>query len=446
MNHADPITTRPLPANLNVERYVLAEWCSGRLTIQVPPEDFSIEPHRRIAAALVRMDAAGMPANRITLIEELERRGELESVGGYSYLSGLEDGMPEIAGIDSYVRIVADKATLRRAIAAHHAAIEECYAAMDPTPEILARAEHSIAALTAETRTTSLHTPMDIVNANGGISAVLNPEKRRGTATGIEGLDRMLVGRGFQLGQLVIVGARPGMGKTALGAQIAVNVALDGHGVALYSLEMSGLEILQRMAASRARVDGLRFSQGWAKPAEIKALSEAFADLCDENACPLWVDDTAGGTLPSIRGSLRRLMAKHPIKLVVIDYLQLLSTAGGSERRRYEQVTEISRGLKILAKELNITALVLAQLNRESEKGGKPHPSQLRDSGAIEQDADVILLPTRRDGQDEAADVMDVDLWIAKQRNGPSGISVPLRFMKRYATFEEPGMESARVA
>jgi replicative DNA helicase len=196
----------------------------------------------------------------------------------------------------------------------------------------------------------------------------------------------MLVGGGFTPGQMITIGAGPSMGKTALACQIADHAATHGAGVAVFTLEMPDQAILFRMAAARAQVDGLKVSQGRASQYEIGQLSEAFADLADEESCRLWIDDTTGCTVPAMRAALRRLAARHPIGLVVIDYLQLVEATGGAERRRYEQVSEISRGMKRLAREFSTPVLVLAQLNRESEKESrKPRLGDLRDSGAIEQ-------------------------------------------------------------
>jgi len=236
------------------------------------------------------------------------------------------------------------------------------------------------------------------------------------------------------------------MGKTALACQIADRAAANGTGVAFFTLEMPDQAILLRMAAARAQVDTLKVSQGHASKFDVQQLSEAFADLADTDGCKLWIDDTTGCTVPAMRAALRRLSAKHSIGLVVIDYLQLVETSGGSERR-YEQVSEISRGIKRLAREFNAPVVVLAQLNREMEKDArKPRPSDLRDSGSIEQDADIVLMPAKQGDQDEHADTLMIDLIIAKQRNGPLG-RVPLKFLKRYAKFIEPtAAEGARVA
>ena len=443
--NTDLLFEKGLPASVEAERFVLGSIVLRDAAYhQVSPvlraDDFSLEKHRRIYARMEDLASKGVRIDRVTLAEELRRQGQLESVDGLSYLVSLDEGLPEIANLDAYVNIVRDKSTLRRAIFAHQRGIEECLAAPDPPHETLERAERSIAALVTETRAVTFRTPTEVIDRAGGISAFLHPDGRCGVETPWPALNRMLVGRGLMPGQMVVIGARPSMGKTALACQIADHAATHGTGVAFFTLEMPDQSILLRMAAARAQVDGLKVTQGWANQLEIHALSEAFADLTDENT-RLWIDDSTGCTVPAMRAALRRLTAKHSIGLVVIDYLQLVETSGGSERRLYEQVSEISRGVKRLAREFNVPVVVLAQLNRESEKGArKPQLSDLRDSGSIEQDADIVLLPVRQDGQDEHADVLGIDLLIAKQRNGPLG-RVPLKFLKRYAKFIELSAE-----
>jgi replicative DNA helicase len=295
-----------------------------------------------------------------------------------------------------------------------------------------------IAELATEVHPATFRTAMEVVNRAGGITTILTPDRRSGVETPWLALNRLLIGRGFMPGQMIVIGARPSMGKTALACQIADRAATNGTGVAFFTLEMSDQAILLRMAAARAEVDSLKVTQCLASHSEILRLSEAFSDLTGEQDCRLWIDDTTGCTVPAMRSSLRRLSARHSIGLVVIDYLQLLETSGGSERRRYEQVSEISRGIKRMAREFKVPVVVLAQLNRESEKEARrPRPSDLRDSGSIEQDADIILMPTRQGGNDDHSDVLPIDLIIAKQRNGPADIAVPLRFQRRFAKFVE---------
>jgi replicative DNA helicase len=446
----DRLFEKGLPAVPEAEKFVLGSVLIGHpienITTALRAADFSLEKHRRIFGAMVHLESVGSPVDRLTVAQELMRRGQIESVDGHEYLVSLDEGIPQIANLDAYVSIIRDKSLLRQAIAAHYAGIEECLAAADPTPEILARAERTIAVLATETRSASFRTPMEVIDRAGGITSFVSADTRRGVETPWPLLNRMLVGRGFMPGQMVVIGARPSMGKTALACQIADVAATHGTGVAFFTLEMPDQAILLRMAAARAQVDALKISQGYASQHEILKLSEAFSDLADPGGCKLWIDDTTGCTVPAMRAALRRLTAKHPIGLVVIDYLQLVETSGGFERR-YEQVSEISRGIKRLAREFNVPVVVLAQLNREMEKDArKPRPSDLRDSGSIEQDADVILMPARQEGQDDQSDAFLIDLIIAKQRNGPLG-RVPLKFLKRYAKFiEPPTREGAQVA
>jgi replicative DNA helicase len=431
-----------LPANPDAERYVLGSILLNHanfdsVTAVLAPSDFSLEKHRRIFARMMDLAQRGDPVDRVTLANELRAQGQLDSVDGLSYLISLDEGLPELANLDAYVNIIRDKATLRKAILLYQKGIAECLQASEPTREILERAERMLAELSTETHTVGFRTPTEVVDRAGGITAILYPDNRRGVKPPWPSLSRMLVGRGFQPGQMIVIGARPSVGKTALACQIADNAATHGTGVAFFTLEMPDQAILFRMAAARAQVDSLKVGQGWAREEEIHSLSEAFADLTNEDPCRLWIDDTTGCTVPAMRSALRKLRARHSIELVVIDYLQLVETSGGTERRRYEQVSEISRGVKRLAREFNLPVVVLAQLNREMEKDSrKPLLSDLRDSGSIEQDADIVLFPARRDGQDEQADAVDVDLIIAKQRNGPRGL-VPLTFLKRFAKFIE---------
>lgn len=446
MNHQpDLLFEKGLPASPDAEKFVLASLLLRHQPFEtvaatLQARDFSIEKHRRMFAAMGALAELGTPIDGVTLAEELIRRGQLESVDGLSYITGLTDGMPELANLDAYVSIVRDKSTLRQAIFVHQASIQECLRAIEPTGDILARAERTIAELSAETITMGARRPMEVVNRAGGITTILSPDTTRGIGTPWTALNRMLVGRGFLPGQMVVIGARPSMGKTALACQIADHAATNGTGVMFFTLEMSDIAILSRMASARAEVDWLRVTQGLATETERLKLSSTFADLTDEASCRMWIDDTTGCTVPAMRSALRRLGARRKIGLVVIDYLQLMESSGGSERRRYEQVSEMSRGVKRVAREFNVPVIVLAQLNREMEREDRrPRLSDLRDSGAIEQDADIVLLPARQVGQRDQADTIPMELIIAKQRNGPQNVSVGLDFLKRFAKFVEAG-------
>ncbi len=287
-NQTDLIFDKGLPANIDAERFVLGSIqlrseTYADVAAALRPEDFSLEKHRRIFARMKDLCERGEKIDRVTLTNELMKQGQIESVDGFGYLASLDEGLPVLVNLDSYVSIVRDKSVLRQAIFASQAAIEECLAAADPTPEILARAERTIAALSTETRSASFRSPLEVITRAGGINAFLNPEHRNG---GVETpwplLNRILAGRGFVPGQMVVIGARPSMGKTALACQIADGAATNGTGVAFFTLEMPDQDILQRMAAARAQVDSLKVKQGLATLFETQALSEAFADLADD--------------------------------------------------------------------------------------------------------------------------------------------------------------------
>jgi len=445
----DLLMEKGLPAAVETEKLILGAMLNGQSTANVigvmQASDFSLEKHRRIFDAMTHLEDNGAAIDRVTVANELRRRDQLESVDGVAYLSSLDEGMPEIVNLDAYVSIVRDKALLRSAVLEMQATIDECLLAADTTPEILERAERAMAVLGTETRSASFRNLKEVLDRAGGLTAIVNPDKANCVETPWPLLNRMLMGGGLMPGQMIVIGARPSMGKTAMACQIADFAASDGIGVAFFTLEMPDQAILLRMAAARAQVDSLKATQRRATDLERQALVRAFSDLTNLQSGRLWVDDTTGCTVPAMRRALRKLTARHDIGLVVVDYLQLVETCGGSGRNRYEQISEISRGMKRLAREFKVPLVVLAQLNRDVEKEArKPRLSDLRDSGSIEQDADIILMPSLRSGQDEQADTLAIELIIAKQRNGPRCI-VPMTFLRRYAKFIEESKE-ARVA
>jgi replicative DNA helicase len=441
----DVLLEKGLPADVGTEKLILGAMLNGQSPSNVigvmQISDFSLEKHRRIFGAMTDLEATGFAIDRVTVANELLRREQLESVDGLTYLSSLDEAMPSVINLDAYVSIVRDKAVLRHAVLAMQAAINECLMAADPTHEILERAERAVVALGTETCSASFRPLKEVLDRAGGLSAILNPDKSC-VKTPWPLLNRTLMGGGFMPGQMIVIGARPSMGKTAMACQIADLAATAGVGVAFFTLEMPDQAILLRMAAARAQVDSLKVTQRRASDAERQALARAFDDLTDPESCRLWIDDTTGCTVPAMRRALRMLAVRHDIGLVVIDYLQLVETCSGGARNRYEQITEISRGAKRLAREFNVPIVVLAQLNRESEKEArKPRLSDLRDSGSIEQDADIVLMPSLRSGQDEQSDTLAIDLIIAKQRNGPRCL-VPLTFLRRYAKLVESSQEA----
>src|SRR5208283_1174161 len=313
--------------------------------------------------------------------------GELETCDGLSYLVSLDDGLPQIPNVDSYVRIVKDKALLRRIIFASQHMMQRCLMDEEEPEQILAGAEETLLKLGEARVKSGLLTPGQILEGyEGGISAFLDPSKRiKGISTGFLKLDEMT--GGLHGGDLVIVAAPPSMGKTALALNIAHHVALRlKQTVAIFSLEMSKESLLTRMLCATARVDSQRFRAGYLSQEERRKLNHALHELVE---APLYIDDTAGIHLMDMHAKLRRLKAERGhIGLVVVDYLQLMSGRGRFENRNQE-VSALSRGMKLLAKELNVPLLVLSQLSRapESRQGDhRPQLSDLRESGSIEQD------------------------------------------------------------
>jgi len=433
-----------LPANVDAERFVLGQiLLNDTLYLQVAgalePSDFSLEKHRRIFARMKDLYDRAERIDRVTLADELMKQGQLESVDGLAYLVSLDDGLPEIANLDSYVRIVKDKATLRKLIFSAQSLINRCLIGEEEPDQILASAEESLLKLGEARSRDQLASPASIVDKfPGGIGAFLDPSQRvRGLSTGFARFDDMT--GGLHGSELIILAARPSMGKTALALNVAQHVAMHPSmrkPVAVFSLEMSSESLLTRLLCAAARVDQHKFRTGFLNAEERRKLQVALADLTE---APLYLDDTPGVNLMDIHSKLRRMQTERGLSLVVIDYLQLMSSRGRSENRNQE-VSAMSRGLKLMAKDLNVPFLVLSQLSRASEiRTGdhKPILSDLRDSGSIEQDADLVAFIHREEiykKDDESLKGL-ADLIIAKQRNGPIG-TVPLRFLGQYTRFE----------
>ncbi len=435
---------RGLPANVDAERFVLGSILLNQDTYfqvagAVEPEDFSLEKHRRIFARMKDLYDRGEKIDRVTLANELMKQGQIESVDGFSYLVSLDEGLPALSNLDSYVRIVKDKATLRKLIFSAQKVIDRCLIGEEEPDEILAGAEESLLKLGEARSGEKLESPATVIGKfPGGVNAFLDPSQRvSGLSTGFAKFDEMT--GGLHGGELLILAARPSMGKTALALNIAQHVATHPQmrkPVAVFSLEMSSASLLTRLLCSAARVDQHKFRAGYLNADERRKLQVALADLTDS---PLFLDDTAGVNLMDIHSKLRRMKAEHGLSLVVIDYLQLMSSRGRSENRNQE-VSAISRGLKLMAKDLDVPFLVLSQLSRAAETrigDHKPQLSDLRDSGSIEQDADLVAFIFREEVyKRDREDLRGLaDLIVAKQRNGPIG-NVPLRFLGQFTRFE----------
>jgi len=441
---ADIALEKGLPVNLDAERFVLgAILMDDALYIQVAgtleADDFSLEKHRRIFLRMGELYARSERIARVTVANELMKQNQLESVDGVSYLVSLDEGLPALTNLESYIGIVKDKATLRRIIFTSQKLIDRCLLAEEEPDQILASAEESLLKLGDSRAQDALMNPRRILDEfDGGINAFLDPSKRiKGLSTGFLKLDEMT--GGLHEGELVILAARPSMGKTALALNIAQHIATragEQQTVAVFSLEMSKESLLTRMICAGARVDQQKFRAGYLNQEERRRLQKAASDLVQ---APLFIDDTAGAHLMDIHAKLRRLKAEHGLALVVIDYLQLMSGRGRYENRNQE-ISTISRGLKLLSKDLRVPMLVLSQLNRAPEvrQGDhRPQLSDLRESGSIEQDADLVAFIFREEvykPQDESLRGM-AELLVSKQRNGPTG-KVNLVFLREFTKFE----------
>jgi replicative DNA helicase len=432
-----------LPANIDAERFILGSVLlddarfidiAGVLT----NEDFALEKHRRIFARMSELHERSEKIDRVTVANELLRYNELESVDGLTYLVSLDDGLPRISNLDSYVKIVRDKATLRRIAVASQHLMNRALMAEDDPEEILAGAEQTLLQLGESRTDKGLATPLQVIQGyEGGLNAFLDPSKRiKGISTGFTKLDEMT--GGLHAGELVILAARPSMGKTALALNICWHVASRLlQPVAIFSLEMSQESLLTRMLCAAARVDSQRFRAGYLNEAERKKLREAANQMVES---PIYIDDTAGINLMDMHAKLRRLQQSgQKLGLVVVDYLQLMSIRGRTENRNQE-VSQLSRGMKLLSKELGCPFLVLSQLSRapETRQGDhRPQLSDLRESGSIEQDADLVAFIFREEVyKRDREDLRGVaELHLAKQRNGPIG-TINLVFIHSMTKFE----------
>jgi replicative DNA helicase len=441
---SDTTIERPLPNNLEAERSILGAILLDNHALnaaieKIRSEDFFLSQHRQIFERMIQLGEKQQAIDVVTLMEDLSRRGELEAAGGVAYLSQLADGLPRVTNVEHYARIVKEKAVLRSLIFSASAIQEQALAAGDDADVILDRAESVIFQLAEDRVKVGLIGVKELVRDNYERLEKIFSEGRRitGLTTGYPGLDNETAG--LQPSELIILAARPSMGKTALALNISENVALRlREPVAVFSLEMSKESLLLRLLASEARVDAHKFRTGHMGRDDWGKVTGALTNLAD---APLWIDDSASSTVMEIGAKARRLKRDRGLSLLVVDYLQLVvPTHMGRGSNRQEEVSSISRGLKGLAKELKVPVLVLSQLTRAPERDDrKPQLSDLRESGAIEQDADVVLFINRpnfykTDLPEE--DRAKAELIIAKQRNGPTG-SMNFVFLARHTRFEE---------
>jgi len=442
-----------LPANVEAERSILGAILIDNLSYNqaaehLKPEDFSLDSHRRIYTRMVDLAESSRSIDIITLSEELARYKEVETVGGVAYMSSLTDGLPRRPSIEHYIKIVRDKALLRGLIHAANTAISRASEQSDLAEEILNDAEAAIFQLSEKRIGRGFMGVQEIVKESfGSVDALLQRGKRiTGLATHYTDLDEMT--SGFQRSDLIIIAARPSMGKTAFAMNIAENASIeDRKVVGMFSLEMSREALLLRLLCSKAKVDSHKMRTGSLWREDMDKVVLAMEQLAQ---APIFIDDTPGIALSEMRAKARRLQqSQGKLDLIIVDYLQLM--AGGSRRyeNRTQEVSAISRGLKALAKELNVPVVALSQLSRAPESRGgdhRPQLSDLRESGSIEQDADVVAFIFREEvyKQDDPALEGIAEIIIAKQRNGPTG-RVKMAFLKNSTRFESmaDGMASS---
>lgn len=431
-----------LPVNVDAERFVLGSIMlddsqfievAGTLTL----DDFSLEKHRRIFSRMADLQKRGEHIDRVTVAEELQRSGQLESCDGVSYIVSLDDGLPQSANLDSYVRIIQEKATLRSAILACQRTIHRCLGAHDGAADILAEAESILARLGERAWNHDRWlTPESIMGCHpGGVSAFLEPSRGGGgLSTPWPRLNRSTCG--LQPGDLIVIAGRPGMGKSCWLLQVCHWAATHGVAAAYVSLEMSKESLVRRLICADARIDHQKLRAGSLNADDRRRALLAASRLSE---MPLCIEDTQVRTVPALAASLRRLAARCTIGVVAVDHLQLMRSTGRVEKR-YLEVGEIVRALKHLATDLKVPLLVASQLNRDCETENRaPQLSDLRESGEIEQDADIVLFlhrPERYAKNLSRADLRGIASFIiAKQRNGPIG-EIDMVFLHQFQRFE----------
>jgi len=447
-----PEAHRPLPASIDAEKGVLSSILlspKDTLTMAiekgVDEQHFHHPAHGTIYNVLEELWKKNSPIDLITVTQDLADRNLLEQVGGPAYLANLQTFLPTATNADYYIDIMREKHLLRRMISACTASAARCYEEQGDVKSLIDDVEKEIFSVTEDRVRGELPDIKEHVNA--AIDAIeklyTNKGEVTGVPTGFKILDNMT--SGLHPSEMIVIAARPSMGKTALAMNIAEHVAVDKNiPVAVFSLEMSAQQLVQRLLCSRARVNLQSIRTGLLPKNAHQSLFKVSQEFGNSK---MLIDDTAGLSINELRAKSRRLMDKHGLGLIVIDYLQLLKSPSkrGQENRQIE-IAEISGGIKALAKELKIPIIVLAQLNRKSEDrgDGKPRISDLRESGSIEQDADVVGLLYRaayyaKDEEEKSEKGGESELIIAKQRNGPTG-EVPLTFLSEFTRFETRDM------
>ena len=431
---------KALPHSLDGERTVL-----GAILIEneayhhaaeiLTENDFYRRAHQQIFVLMGALSERGQPIDLVTLKEELSRSGELESAGGVPYLTSLVDGVPRATNVPYYARIVKEKSVLRNLISSSNRIIQTCFDEPEDTQSVLAEAERSILEISEKSIRTGFEPVREIVKHS--FKTVDELAERRelvtGIPTGFIEFDELT--SGLQRSDFIIVAARPAMGKTSLCMNIAQHAGLTGaHTVGIFSLEMSKEQLVLRLLCGEGRVDMHKLRSGFLSEKDWARLIQAVSNLSEAQ---IFIDDSPGLTVSEMRAKSRRLKLEHGLDLLIVDYLQLMQGRGRFENRTQE-IAGISRAMKGMAKELDIPIVALSQLSRAPESRGEHRPqlSDLRESGALEQDADVVVFIYREEEYDSTTENKGVaELIIGKQRNGPTG-TIKLAFIKEYTRFE----------
>ena len=436
----DSLLDQSMPYSQQAERAVLGailldNSAYNQAAALLLPEDFFEGSNRIIFLRMTEMAERSTAIDMITLCDELIRHKELDSIGGASYVSSLTDGLPRL-NIEHYVKIVKDRSMLRYLIAAANTIVTKCWDGSEDAEDILDAAENAVLSLASDRVRTGFADFKNVFQKNFSSLDALHDRGKRvtGLETGFRQFDDMT--RGLQPAEMIIVAARPSMGKTSFALDVARWVAIhEKQPVGLFSVEMSAGSLVLRLLCSEADVDSHKLQTGFASRDDWTKLAMALGRLAE---APIFIDDTPGLSVMEMRAKARRLKQEHGLGLLVIDYMQLMS-GRAKEENRTQEVSAISRGLKGLAKELNIPVMAISQLSRAPEtRGGKPRLSDLRESGQIEQDADVVAFLYREEmvnPNDENRGL--AELIIAKQRNGPTG-TVNLVFLPQFTSFRNP--------
>lgn len=428
------------PQNIEAEQAVLGSVLLQAETLvtameRLRTDDFYLPGHRMIFEAMIELGESNQPIDLVTLTSLLQDKQQLEEVGGVGYLSKLVSGVPTAANVEYYAQLVEEKALLRRLIRTATDIVQNGYAASDDVGLLLNEAEQRILEIANQRSSSGFISIRDVLmevfdrveflyNHKGGTT---------GIPSGFPDLDKMT--SGFQRSDLIIVAARPSVGKTAFALNIAQNVGVRAkETVAIFSLEMSAAQLVQRMVCAESNVDASRMRTGHLEGDDWEKLTMAIGALSEAN---IYIDDTPGITVADIRAKCRRLKKERGLGMILIDYLQLIQGRGKAGENRQQEVSEISRTLKMIARELEVPVIALSQLSRgvEQRQDKRPMMSDLRESGSIEQDADIVAFLYRDDYYDKESEKKNIiEIIIAKQRNGPVG-TVELVFLKHFNKF-----------